>query len=167
MGAFALAGCSAPDSATEETARRSPSATDRARARAARDSEALAARYDTVIAALPGLAERLAPLRAEVARHVGAFGGKVPAADDGGSPSPSAGSASTPASSSPSPSPAPADGPTALAGLAEQERLLADRRMKALLDVPGELARLLASVAASGAAHAYLLAQAQREESEK
>ena len=39
----------------------------------------------------------------------------------------------------------------ALAGLAAAERALADRRAKALLDVPGELARLLASVAAAGA----------------
>lgn len=45
----------------------------------------------------------------------------------------------------------------ALAELAAAERALADRRAKALLDVPGELARLLASVAAAGAAHAYLL----------
>ena len=42
------------------------------------------------------------------------------------------------------------------------ERALADRRAKALLDVPGELARLLASVAAAGAAHAYLLMEGSR-----
>jgi hypothetical protein len=38
------------------------------------------------------------------------------------------------------------------------ERALAARRAGALLEVPGELARLLASVAAAGAGHAVLLA---------
>jgi hypothetical protein len=51
----------------------------------------------------------------------------------------------------------PPDGKTALARLAAAERALADQRAAALLDAPGELARLLASVAASGAAHAVLL----------
>jgi hypothetical protein len=51
----------------------------------------------------------------------------------------------------------------ALAGLAAAERGLADRRAEALLGVPGELARLLASVAAAGAGHAYLLSQAPTE----
>lgn len=39
------------------------------------------------------------------------------------------------------------------------EQRLSDRRMSALVDAPGELARLLASVAAAGAGHAYLLAK--------
>jgi hypothetical protein len=43
--------------------------------------------------------------------------------------------------------------------LAAAERTLADRRATQLLDVPGELARLMASVAAAGAAHAYLLTE--------
>jgi hypothetical protein len=51
----------------------------------------------------------------------------------------------------------PDDDKDALAVLAAAERELADRRAKTLLDVPGELARLLASVAAAGAAHVYLL----------
>ncbi|QKW29707.1 hypothetical protein HUT11_29015 [Streptomyces seoulensis] len=53
----------------------------------------------------------------------------------------------------------PAD---ALAALAAAERALADARAAALLDVPGELARLLASVAAAGAAHAYLLTEGDK-----
>ncbi|MFQ6146615.1 hypothetical protein ACLMNJ_26665 [Streptomyces seoulensis] len=53
----------------------------------------------------------------------------------------------------------PAD---ALAALAAAERALADARAAALLDVPGELARLLASVAAAGAAHAYLLTEGEK-----
>ena len=107
------------------------------RAQAARDSAALAGRYDAVTAAYPSLAGRLAPLRAEVARHVTAFGGVVPA--------PSAGTA------------APAPPAAELAALAGAERTLADRRAKVLLEVPGELARLMASVAAAGAGHAALL----------
>jgi len=56
----------------------------------------------------------------------------------------------------------PAKAQDALAELAAAERELADRRTEALLDVPGELARLLASVAAAGAAHVYLLTEAGR-----
>jgi hypothetical protein len=47
----------------------------------------------------------------------------------------------------------------ALAELAAAERRLADRRAKALLEVPGEVARLMASVAAAGAGHAYMLTE--------
>ncbi|MGW2900094.1 hypothetical protein ACWDAO_37285, partial [Streptomyces sp. NPDC001212] len=51
---------------------------------------------------------------------------------------------------------------SALAGLAAAERSLSDRRTAALLQAPGELARLLASVAAAGAAHAYLLTEGDK-----
>jgi hypothetical protein len=47
----------------------------------------------------------------------------------------------------------------ALAELATAERTLADERTKVLVQAPGELARLLASVAAAGAAHAFLLTE--------
>jgi hypothetical protein len=103
------------------------------------------------VAAHPKLAERLRPLRAEVVRHAEAFG-------DTAGPSPSSpGPGSPPASP---PTAVPAKEKDALAGLAAAEREIADRRAKALLDAPGELARLLASVAASGAAHVYLLTEA-------
>ncbi|MFF2430693.1 hypothetical protein [Streptomyces mirabilis] len=152
-GAFVLVGCSAPEPSTVTTAR-SPSAADLTRARAARDSESLAARYAAVITAHPRLAARLKPLRAEVVRHAQAFGGSGTA---GSRPS---GSPSASASAHPSPSPTvPAQEKDALADLATAERTLADQRAKALLTVPGELARLLASVAAAGAAHAFLLTE--------
>ncbi|MFC9844498.1 hypothetical protein ACFWFF_30965 [Streptomyces sp. NPDC060223] len=171
-GVFALAGCSAPESSTDSTGG-SPSAADLARARAAVDSQALAERYATVITAHPSLAERLRPLRAEVVRHAAAFdtgnpasASASPAASPSTSPtaSPSASPTASPSGSvSPSASPtspaAPVDEKGALADLAAAERTLADQRTKALLDVPGELARLLASVAAAGAAHAYLLTE--------
>ncbi|MEU2716571.1 hypothetical protein [Streptomyces sp. NPDC007205] len=142
-GAALLVGCSAdPDSGG------GPSATARARARAAGDSRGLLERYDAVLAAHPGLAERLHPLRAQVAAHAAAF-------TDGAPPT-------TTASVSPSPAPVPAAEKDALAGLAAAERALAGRRAKELLEVPGELARLLASVAAAGATHAYLLTEAAK-----
>ncbi|MGA5899386.1 hypothetical protein [Streptomyces venetus] len=158
--ALALAGCTA---GTEDPGGRSDgqsAAERRARARAARDSEGLVERYDAVIAARPALAGLLRPLREEAARHARAFG-----ADRRKTPSPTAPSA--PPSSAPSPdspvSPSAAAVPgndrEALAVLAAAERELADRRAGTLLHVPGELARLLASVAAAGAAHVYLLTE--------
>ncbi|MET8452854.1 hypothetical protein [Streptomyces sp. NPDC005209] len=150
-----LAGCAAEP--RPDAGRSGPSAVDRARARAARDSRGLLEQYDAVIAAHPALAERLAPLRATVAAHAAAF--------EDGTPSPSATSrsasaASAGASATASASPAvPTREKDALAGLAAAERALADRRAKALPDLPGEPARLLASVAAAGAAHAYLLTE--------
>lgn len=150
-GAALLVGCSsgADDSGTTGG---SASAAEHARARAATDSETLLQRYDAVLAAHPTLADRLDPLRAEVVRHATAFGG-------GSSGSTASSSPSASASASASPAPVAATPGDALADLATAERALADRRAKALLDLPGELARLLASVAAAGAAHAYLLTE--------
>lgn len=149
-----LAGCSAGDEESGTGSGR-PSAADRVRARAARDSMVLAARYDAVAAAHPKLAERLRPLRAEVLRHAEAFGdaaqGSAPPVS---SPSPSGSGTTAPASS---PVAVPVTAKDALAELAAAERELAGRRTGELLDAPGELARLLASVAAAGAAHVYLL----------
>jgi hypothetical protein len=121
------------------------------RARAARDSTALAARYDAVAAVHPALAERLAPLRADTVSHVRAFGGKAPGTPGGGSAARATGLASQ----------VPDTKNKALAWLAAAEKSLADRRSAALLDAPGDLARLLASVAASGAGHVALLGPRQ------
>ncbi|MYX95786.1 hypothetical protein GT045_13425, partial [Streptomyces sp. SID486] len=75
-GAALLAGCSAgPDSGGDD-----PSAAAAARAGAARDSRGLLERYDAVLAAHPGLANRLRPLRTQVAAHVTAFEEVAPAA---------------------------------------------------------------------------------------
>ncbi|MET8077240.1 hypothetical protein [Streptomyces sp. NPDC005303] len=156
-GGALLVGCSDGTGSSEEGTAGSPSVVARARARAARDSRGIVERYDAVLAAHPTLSERVGPLRAEAVRHVEAFGEKVPAA--------TAASPGASGSASPSPSPSvtvPATEKDALAQLAAAERALADRRAKELLDVPGELARLLASVAAAGAAHAYLLTEAAR-----
>ncbi|MEV8021642.1 hypothetical protein AB0O76_35990 [Streptomyces sp. NPDC086554] len=152
-GAVLLSGCSDSTSSTStEDADERASAAGRLRARAARDSGELLGRYDAVLAAHPALAGRLDPLRAEVKRHQAAFAEGQPA-----SPSPSASAPSAPA---PAPSPsAPGDEKAAVRDLAKAERELAGQRASALLDAPAELARLLASVAAAGAAHAYLLTE--------
>ncbi|GHH16536.1 hypothetical protein [Streptomyces lanatus] len=148
-GAALLVGCTASSEDSDGGTSGSPSLAERARARAARDSEGLVERYDAVLAAHPVLADLVGPLRSEAARHAEAFGGG--AASRTASAAPSAGQAS--------PTPAPGSEGDALAELAAAERALADRRAKALLDLPGELARLLASVAAAGAVHAYLLTE--------
>ncbi|WP_408909592.1 hypothetical protein [Streptomyces solicavernae] len=145
-GTVLLAGCSG--GGADASDKRSAAA-EQARARAAGDSAELLNRYDAVIAAHPALADRLRPLRAEVARHAKAFGG----AETGPSGSPS------PTRKAPE---VPGDKKAALAQLAGAERQLADGRRTALTDVPGEQARLFASVAAAGDAHAYLLSEAGR-----
>ncbi|TXJ82982.1 hypothetical protein E2C11_08010 [Streptomyces lavendulae] len=143
-GAALLAGCTSGSGSGDD----SP-ATERARAQAAADSATLLERYDAVLRAFPDLADRLRPLRTEVAAHAAAFReSTTPTATPPGSASPSP---------TASPDPVPATAKDALASLAAAERTLADRRARALLDVPGEPARLLASTAAAGAAHAYLL----------
>ncbi|MFJ6693601.1 hypothetical protein [Streptomyces sp. NPDC091294] len=161
-GAALLVGCTGGSGSGESGS--GPSDAERARARAARDSEDLAARYAAVIAAHPVLAERLRPLREEVVRHAEAFGAvraASPTATSGAaaSPSVSAKAAGPGGDSSGGAGVVPADEKGALALLAGAERKLADRRAGALLDVPGELARLLASVAAAGAAHVFLLTE--------
>lgn len=163
-GAALLVGCSGGSGESRESSAGSPSLAERVRARAARDSVGLVERYDAAIAAHPAAAERLRTLRAEVVRHAEAFGGTIgkSGATTSTSPSPSA-SPSPLSSPSPSPSPSsPATEKDALVELATAERALADRRTAALADVPGELARLLASVAAAGAVHAYLLTEGAR-----
>ncbi|MFB7413615.1 hypothetical protein ACFC1L_03145 [Streptomyces sp. NPDC056210] len=146
-GAALLTGCSDAEDPASDGARgaRSASATQRIKARAARDSGDLLDRYEAALAAHPALAARLGPLRDEVARHAKSFGAPArPAA---------------PASPSPSPSASPASEKDTVSALAKAEREIADRRAAALVEAPAELARLLASVAAAGAGHAYLLTE--------
>ncbi|WP_234341497.1 hypothetical protein [Streptomyces sp. NRRL S-1813] len=163
-GVALLTGCS--EEPGPERAEHS-SAADRLRERSARDSTTLLARYDATLAAHPALESRLRPLRSEVARHAEAF------TDEGAAPSPGGGASDGPArdagvpasgasphgSRRPSDPQVPQDEKGARAALAEAERKLADVRTKALTAAPPQLARLLASVAAAGAAHAYLLAE--------
>lgn len=162
--ALFVTGCSAGSEKPDPTVGSRPSQAERVRARAADDSGKLAERYDAVIAAHAGLAPRLRPLREEVARHAKAFGSTTTstASQEAAGPqaSPDAPGAPSPSGAQRSASPTvsgPATAKDALAGLAAAEREIADRRLEELLDAPPELARLLASVAAAGAAHVYLL----------
>ncbi|MFE4579867.1 hypothetical protein [Streptomyces chartreusis] len=157
-GAALLVGCTSRPDESDGGTSGSPSLAEKARARAARDSDDLVGRYDAVLAAHPVLAPVVGPLRAEALRHAAAFGPGPSAGSPTPSGTPTGGTASPSASPSASVS-VPTNERDALADLAAAERALADRRAKALLDVPGELARLLASVAAAGAVHAYLLTE--------
>ncbi|MFE4693554.1 hypothetical protein ACFRH6_26350 [Streptomyces sp. NPDC056749] len=119
------------------------------RAAAARESASLLSLYERTAAAHPLTEAGIAPMGAAVREHLAALGG--PARTASGSPAP------TP------PAPAPADARAALKELAAEERRVADGRATALLTAEPELARLLASIAAAGAAHAYLLTELAKE----
>ncbi|GAB3177741.1 hypothetical protein [Streptomyces incanus] len=156
--ALLAAGCSAGSGDAGPVVDSRPPASERARARAARDSRELAERYDAVIAAHAGLAQRLGPLREDAVRHAKAFESFGTAAGSASAPpeSPAPTGAGPSASS---PVPVPTKEKDALSGLAAAEREIADRRLEELLAAPAELARLLASVAAAGAAHVFLLTE--------
>ncbi|WP_240361626.1 MULTISPECIES: hypothetical protein [Streptomyces] len=143
-----LAGCSdaggGQGSAAEarETAKRAEA---ELRERTSAASRALVAQYDAVLAMHPSLRDRLAPLRDQSAQHDRAL-----AAPPAATPGPTA-------TRPPSVSSVPADADDAVKQLADAERRTSDAQLAAVATAPPELARLLASVAASGAGHAYLL----------
>ncbi|MFC9945201.1 hypothetical protein [Streptomyces pratensis] len=152
-GAFALGavltGCGEPETRTGPggtDARAASLRTGALRAAAARDSASLLSRYEQVAAAHPVTEPGLAPLGATVREHLAALGGRAKAP-----------------SGPPAPPAAAAGARAALSGLAAEERRVADARAAALLSAEPELARLLASIAAAGAAHAYLLTELAKE----
>ena len=163
LAAGALNGCTGDNGPPDgRTAR--PDALRRMRRDAARDSEALLTRYTNTLAAHPALTERLAPLRDTVARHVEVLSGSPsgtrrptggPGTQDG------TGTARKPRETAGGPRhmAVPPDEAQAVTALADAERRTADTRMRALADAPPEFARLLASVAAAGSAHTYLLTE--------
>nr|WP_237492042.1 hypothetical protein [Streptomyces sp. YIM 132580] len=118
------------------------------RTAAARTAALTLAQYDLATEAHPALAEGLAPLRAAVREHTKALaaGGRKAAAP-------------------PAPGPVSADAKAAVRELAAAERRRADAHAEALLTAEPELARLLASVAAAAAVHAYLLTELAKETS--
>ena len=135
----------------------------RLRAQAVRQSATLLASYQATLHAHPELADRLTPLRRAVAQHLRAL--RQDPATDGASPGGTPGQvrdgdehqAEERAGRSAPPHRVPDEPRAALRALADAERRTADARLAALATAPPELARLLASVAAAGAAHAYLL----------
>ncbi|MFJ4872461.1 hypothetical protein [Streptomyces sp. NPDC088757] len=174
-GATALVGCTSSGgegprrpSAAEREAERAARAEAALRARSVAVARGLLERYDAVLAAHPALAPRLTPLRRSVAAHVEALGeggtGAVePAvASPASSASPTPSASARPTTASPAPVPVAPDPGTALGELAAAERTASDGHADALLAAPPEYARLLASVAASGAVHAYLLTEGAR-----
>ncbi|MFI9625805.1 hypothetical protein [Streptomyces sp. NPDC052042] len=118
----------------------------RLRASAARTSMELLARYEHVISAHPATAAGLAPLRNAVRDHV-----RTLAPD--GEPAPEVSR------------PGATGARAAVEDLAGAERRTADTHLAALMEAPPELARLLASIAAAAAAHAYLLTDLAKETS--
>ncbi len=146
-------------SAAEQEAERVARAEAALRLRSVTASRSLLERYDATLAAHPALAPRLTPLRRSVAAHAKALG-------EGGTTVRPATATPTaePATATTSPEPAPVTGDprAALKELAAAERTAADAHTAALLTAPPEYARLLASVAAAGAAHAYLLTEGAR-----
>ncbi|MEU9099380.1 hypothetical protein [Streptomyces sp. NPDC048361] len=147
-----LAGCSqGPSESGAAGAREAAARAETAlRASTSAASRALVAQYDAVLAMHPALRTRLAPLRDQSAQHVTAL--------EPAPPSPSASHPATPSPSAPNTvSTVPADADDAVKELADAERRTSDAQLTALATAPPELARLLASVSASGAGHAYLL----------
>ncbi|MEU4495771.1 hypothetical protein OG729_10745 [Streptomyces sp. NBC_00210] len=143
VAAGALTGCSGEErerrrtpGSAPDTARDAARAESALRRRLAAASGSLRDQYDAVIAQHPSLAGQLAALREAVSEHVAALGGTTRVA---------------------APGTVPAAAPAAVKALAVAERRTSDAHMAALVDAEPELARLLASIAAAGAAHAYLL----------
>lgn len=180
-----LTGCSGADDDGGSDAPTSAAAVRAAKAlrvKSAGTSRELLRQYDAVLARHPDQTARLTPLRGAVARHVTALSPPARPPEKGESAKPSgSASASASASSSAAPSSAPsvgtsvrdagdaggagplpsvsADPGAALRALAATERRAAAAHAEALVHAPPELARLLASLAAAGAAHAYLLTE--------
>lgn len=159
--AAALTGCSndAPAGPRKDGTSARPAEAGRAlRRRLAARSTALLGEYDAVTARHPALTGRLAPLRAAVAEHAAALAGTRAA-----SPPVSAPASPPPSTRAPATAPAvahgsvPDDPAAALRTLAAAERRVSAEHTASLMDAEPELARLLASVAAAGSAHAYLL----------
>jgi hypothetical protein len=142
--------------------------------RVASAEEALLAAYDAAADAHPELAARLAPFRADHAAHLH---GLVPEpAPSTTASSSTAAAQASPAPSSPAPSsPAPSSAvppsasaplvspPTStdiLRQLADLERSAASARVTDVATTSGSLARLVASIGGSEAAHAALLSVA-------
>lgn len=149
-GTGLLSGCSERPAAHGTQGAAAPDATNALRRRSARASGTLLALYDAVLAQHPETGPLAGPLRNAVAQHVKALSPASGAAPTSPSPTPSG-------SPAPAPPAVPAGREAAVKALAVAERHTGDTHTAALADAPPELARLLASVAAASAVHAYLL----------
>ena len=111
----------------------------------------LIARYGAVLAAVPGLAGELRPLLAQHHEHLARLRARIIIPRGGVHPT---------ASPSPPPSPAPVPGTAtgALSYLRDAENAAAASLLAHLQEATPSLAQLLASISASEATHAQLLA---------
>lgn len=150
-----VSGCSGSGSGTD--AAQTAGVERRLRHEATEQSLDLLARYDATAEAHSGLADLLRPLRAATMRHAEVLSGQ----DDGkgghggdkrGDDGPGTGKNGKQHKPR-----VPGDEKAALAELGDAERRTARARTGALVKAPPETARLLASLAAAGASHAYLL----------
>jgi hypothetical protein len=158
-----LTGCSADGS--DADAAQASAADKKLRREATRQSLDLLARYDATADAHSSLADRIRPLRAATMRHAEVLSGddeknsggrgRHGRGDDGGGRG-DGGTAGEKHGGQRKPR-VPGDEKAALASLGDAERRTAAARTAALVKAPPETARLLASLAAAGAAHAYLL----------
>jgi hypothetical protein len=130
---------------------------DPLRATAAAAVQALAVAYDATADRHPALAGRLAPLRAEHVAHLAALNRAAPPSPTG-TLSPTASPSGTPAGSPTTGVDVAANAPAAQAALATaEEQAAADRVREAVAAASPDLARQLAAIGASEAAHAALL----------
>ncbi|MGW2510599.1 hypothetical protein ACWC0A_14410 [Streptomyces scopuliridis] len=160
-----LTGCSQDSPALDSPAGIAEAArTERAlRVRAAGTHRELLGQYDAAIKRHPGQRERLDPLRAAVVRQLAALTPERPESASPAAPPSAAPSVSVTAAAPAPGSPAvPSEPAAALRALAAIERRTSDAHTAALMEAPPELARLLASLAAASAAHAYLLTEGSR-----
>ncbi|MFI1784251.1 hypothetical protein [Streptomyces rubiginosohelvolus] len=154
-----LTGCGGDDedAGGKKPARATAKAEKALREKAVRDGALLLAQYDLVAEAHPATAAGLEPLRAAVAEHGKALAPpRAKGEPKQGAPK---GDDAPPAPAGP----VSADPKAAVRELAAAERRRADGYGEALLTAGPELARLLASVAAAAAAHAYLLTELAEE----
>ena len=119
------------------------------RARAAGGVRSLVALYAAVSLAHPGLRSELAPLAAETTAHLTAL--EPPTGR------PTASASASPSATASQPVAVPASAAGASAFLIRAERHEADLRVTQLATASAALARLLAAIGASEAAHATLL----------
>lgn len=156
------AGCSGDGSSAD--AEQTAAVDKRVRRQATRQSLELLARYDATADTHSALAERLRPLRAATMRHAEVLRGEHGAGQNKGGDSGDSGGKRSGKSGGGDGKHArprvPGDQKAALTALSDAERRTAEARTAALVKAPPETARLLASLAAASAAHAYLLGAA-------
>ena len=161
-GALAAAACQGEEAPRPPP---QPNPDERLRREVAADVRRLLAGYAATVERHPGSAAQLAPLMSEHGVHLQALDPRAassaaPPSATPSSPTQTAPTASTPAASGRPTDPAVPDTPAAARELlARGERTAAQRRVQQLVAASPKLARLIAAIGASEAAHAVLLSR--------